>query len=72
MHSKKERQTGLAWWTVVKNPPSNARDVGLIPGQETKISHTAGQRGPAYHCRWWYADTTCRSPVLQLRPDAAK
>ena len=30
---------------VVKNPPSNARDVGLIPDQErgTKISHAIGQ-----------------------------
>ena len=28
---------------VVKNPPSNAGDVGLIPGQGTKIPHAAGQ-----------------------------
>ena len=28
---------------VVKNPPSNAGDVGLIPGWETKIPHAAGQ-----------------------------
>ena len=28
---------------VVKNLPSNAGDVGLIPGQETKISHASGQ-----------------------------
>ena len=28
---------------VVKNPPSNAGDVASIPGQGTKISHTAGQ-----------------------------
>ena len=25
---------------VVNNPPCNARDVGLIPGQGTKIPHT--------------------------------
>ena len=25
---------------VVKNPPCNARDVGLIPSQGTKIPHT--------------------------------
>ena len=24
---------------VVENPPSNARDMGLIPGQGTKIPH---------------------------------
>ena len=28
---------------VVKNPPCNAGDAGLIPGQGTKISHAAGQ-----------------------------
>ena len=28
---------------VVKNPPSNARDAGLIPGGRTKIPHAAGQ-----------------------------
>ena len=31
---------------VVKNPPSNAGDVGLIPGEGTKIPHTAGQLSP--------------------------
>ena len=28
---------------VVKNPPSNAGDTGLIPGQGTKIPHAKGQ-----------------------------
>ena len=28
---------------VVKNPPSNAEDVGSIPGQGTKIPHATGQ-----------------------------
>ena len=31
---------------VVKNPPSNTRGVGSIPGQETKISHAADQLSP--------------------------
>ena len=31
---------------VVKNPPSNAGDVGLIPGGGTKIPHAAGQLSP--------------------------
>ena len=31
---------------VVKNPPSNAGDVGLIPGQGTKIPHAMGQLSP--------------------------
>ena len=28
---------------VVKNLPSNARDIGSIPGQGTKIPHAVGQ-----------------------------
>ena len=28
---------------VVKNPPSNAGDTGLIPGWGTKIPHASGQ-----------------------------
>ena len=28
---------------MVKNPPSNAGDVGSIPGRGTKIPHAAGQ-----------------------------
>ena len=31
---------------VVKNPPYNSGDVGLIPGQGTKIPHDAGQLSP--------------------------
>ena len=31
---------------VVKSPPSNAGDTGLIPGQRTKIPHAAGQLSP--------------------------
>ena len=32
---------------VVKNPPSNAEDMDLIPGQGTKIPHTPGQLSPS-------------------------
>ena len=32
--------------TMVKNPPSNAGDAGLIPGWETKIPHAAGHLSP--------------------------
>ena len=28
---------------MVKNPPSNAQDLGSIPGRGTKIPHAAGQ-----------------------------
>ena len=31
---------------VVKNPPSSARDAGLILGQGTKIPHALGQLNP--------------------------
>ena len=31
---------------VVKNPPSNAGDMSLIPGQGTKIPHAPGQLSP--------------------------
>ena len=31
---------------VVKNPHSNAGDVGSIPGQEAKIPHATGQLRP--------------------------
>ena len=36
---------------VVKNSPSNSGDVGLIPGQGTKILYAAGQLSPqaTYH-----------------------
>ena len=30
----------------VKNPPSRARDVNLIPGQGAKTSHATGQQSP--------------------------
>ena len=28
---------GLPWWLVVKNPPANAGEVGLIPGSERPL-----------------------------------
>ena len=33
---------------VVKNPSSNGGDVGLVPGQGTKIPHASGQLSPRY------------------------
>ena len=32
--------------TVVKNPPSNAEDAGLIPGRGTRFPHAAGPLSP--------------------------
>ena len=34
---------------VVKNPPSNARDVGSIPGRGTRFPHAPGATKPARH-----------------------
>ena len=31
---------------MVKNPPSNAEDIGSIPSQRTKIPHATGQLSP--------------------------
>ena len=51
---------------VVKNPPANAEDVGLIPGPGTKIPHAMGQLSL---CATTTEPTCCRSsralePVL--------
>ena len=37
---------GFPGGPVVKNLPSNAGDMGSIPGQGTKIPHAAGQLSP--------------------------
>ena len=63
---------------MVKNPPSEAGDMGSIPGQETKIPYAMGQLSP-------HAATTepmCHnessrmlqqiSRMPQLRPNTAK
>ena len=34
---------------VVKNPPCNAGDVDLIPGQGTKITHATEPTKPMHH-----------------------
>ena len=31
---------------MIQNPPSNAGNVGSIPGQETKMPHAEGQLSP--------------------------
>ena len=46
MKTKKEKNWDFPGGPVVKNPPSNAGDAGLIPGRETKIPHVAGQVSP--------------------------
>ena len=32
---------------MVKNPPSNAGDMGSMPGRRTKIPHALGKEEPA-------------------------
>lgn len=69
--------------TVVMNPPSNARNVGSVPGQESKIPHASEQlTRPKHHnnlaCALWSPHTTTREAmrpqrkVPQIRPDTAK
>ena len=51
---------------VVENLPSNAGDTSLIPGQETKIPHAAGQLSPfatarepvCHNQRTWHTATS--------------
>ena len=53
---------------MVKNLPFNAGDMGLIPGQGTKIPHTAGRLSP-------HTETTepecSRAHTPQPRPSEA-
>ena len=61
---------------VVKNPPCNAGDVGLIPGWGTKIPHATEQLSPyvitreSVQCNERAHMIQWRSYRLQLRPDA--
>ena len=63
---------------VVKNPPSNAGDVGSIPGQGTKIPHATGQVSPRalttepLRSALTTEPVYSRARVLQLRLDTAK
>ena len=54
---------------MVKDPPSNAGDAGLIPGQGTKILHTPGQLSPpsGAHAPWLE-----RSPHMATKRATAK
>ena len=46
---------------MVKNPPSNVGDVGLIPGWGTKIFRRHRATKPAY-CNYWAHVTTRERP----------
>ena len=42
----KDQTMGLPWCPVVRNPPSKAGHVCVIPGPGTKIPHAGGQLSP--------------------------
>ena len=56
---------------MVKNPPSNAGDVGLIPGQGTKILNVLEYLSPCITTRE-SMPINRRSCVPPLRPNVAK
>ena len=47
--------------------PSNAGDVGLIPGKGTKISHAVGQLSPCTLSLWTTEPMHSRAPVHYKR-----
>ena len=55
--SIQENNVGLPDGPVDKNPPANAGDMGLIPGQEAKVLHASGQLSPCTPT----AELTCHS-----------
>ena len=55
---------------VVKNSPSNAGDVGLIPGQKTEILHTEGQLNLCSAIREFAHRN--EAPTPQQRPSTGK
>ena len=53
---------GLPGGPVVKNPPSSAGTMGLIPGQGTKIPHCRGATKP----------TCCNEEPVRCNEDPAQ
>ena len=62
---------GFPGGPVVKNPPCNVGDVGLIPGQGTKIPHAVGQLSPQI-ATTESTHAKKRYQVPALRPDTAR
>lgn len=61
----KYKWEGLPWWSVVKNPPSNAGDLGSIPDWITKIPQATGQLNPC-------STTRVRALPWKIQNDARK
>ena len=57
---------------MVKNLPCNARDMGSIPGQRTKIPHAVGQPSPCATSSEATGHSWREACTLQLRPDATE
>ena len=57
---------------VVKNPPSNAGDMGSIPGWGAKIPQAVGQLSPWDSTREKPLCCNKRYRMLKLRPSTAK
>ena len=59
---------------VVKKPPSNAGDMGLIPGWGTKIPHAIGQLSPSAaiseptHSGAWVPQLDTEKPTHSSKP----
>ena len=53
---------------VVKNPPSNARDAGSIPGRGPRIPYAAGQLGPHALTEARVCSRACTPQLESLAP----
>ena len=62
-------QRDLSGGPVVKNPPSNAGDLGSIPGRGTKIPHAAGQLSPC-NATTEPAHSEAHAPQIERSPCA--
>ena len=62
IHSRRRQLRDFPGGPVVKNPPSNAADKGLTPGQGTQIPHAAGLLNPLQLCPALYDPTDCSPP----------
>ena len=62
---------------VVENLPSNTGDASVIPGQETKIPHAAGQPSPfatagepvCHNLRTWHMASPTHSSACAPQPE---
>ena len=79
MKYKEQLRRDFPGGPVVKNPPCNARDMGSIPGQRTKILHAMEQLSPrattrqsVCHKERSHVTQQRRPSMLQLRPHTAK